>query len=198
MIAGDDADAANVERTTTVKMDAATASPAEEFCAGLPGSTPPFKDFDPWNWLDGKSKAEIYRWRESEIAHARLGMLGAAGILLQELTPTAMPNAPASAIDQWAATDGGTKLTMFAFAHLAEVYRARKKWDNPFRTIEVMSEDEVPGDLGFDPLRLYPKDPQGRIDMQNRELNNGRLAMLAAAGIMVQEGMNHKPFFAPF
>jgi hypothetical protein len=47
--------------------------------------------------------------------------------------------------------------------------------------------DHVPGDLGFDPLGLKPTDPAELKEMQNKELNNGRLAMIAAAGMIAQE-----------
>merc|ERR1712196_652613 len=43
------------------------------------------------------------------------------------------------------------------------------------------------GDLGFDPLGLKPTDPKKLKDMQAKELNNGRLAMIAAAGMIAQE-----------
>jgi hypothetical protein len=47
--------------------------------------------------------------------------------------------------------------------------------------------DYESGDLGFDPLGLKPTDPAELREMQNKELNNGRLAMIAAAGMIVQE-----------
>jgi len=43
------------------------------------------------------------------------------------------------------------------------------------------------GDLGFDPLRLRPESPDEFREMQTKELNNGRLAMLAIAGMVGQE-----------
>lgn len=45
----------------------------------------------------------------------------------------------------------------------------------------------VPGDLDFDPLGLKPTDPEELKIMQTKELQHGRLAMLAAAGMIVQE-----------
>merc|ERR550514_570514 len=47
--------------------------------------------------------------------------------------------------------------------------------------------DHEAGDLGFDPLGLKPTDPAELKEMQTKELNNGRLAMIAAAGMIVQE-----------
>ena len=45
----------------------------------------------------------------------------------------------------------------------------------------------MPGDFGWDPMDFYPTDPQGRIEMQTKELNNGRVAMIAVAGMVAQE-----------
>ena len=51
----------------------------------------------------------------------------------------------------------------------------------------TIRSDHVPGDLGFDPLGLKPKEEAAFVEMQNKELNNGRLAMLAVAGFVAQE-----------
>jgi hypothetical protein len=53
-------------------------------------------------------------------------------------------------------------------------------------TWEIRSDHEA-GDLGFDPLGLKPTDPAELKEMQTKELNNGRLAMIAAAGMILQE-----------
>jgi light-harvesting complex I chlorophyll a/b binding protein 1 len=51
-------------------------------------------------------------------------------------------------------------------------------------------EDHEPGNLGFDPLGLKPTDKAELKEMQTKELNNGRLAMLGAAGMIAQELVN--------
>ena len=48
-------------------------------------------------------------------------------------------------------------------------------------------DDYAPGDLSFDPLGLKPTDPANLKDMQTRELNNGRLAMLSIIAFWLQE-----------
>lgn len=44
--------------------------------------------------------------------------------------------------------------------------------------------DRRPGDFGFDPLGLYPKDSAKQKEIQLKELKNGRLAMIAIGGMV--------------
>lgn len=60
----------------------------------------------------------------------------------------------------------------------------------------TLRENYYPGDLGFDPFGLKPTDPQEFAIMQAKELSNGRLAMLAVAGMCVQELVNGQPVLA--
>jgi hypothetical protein len=46
--------------------------------------------------------------------------------------------------------------------------------------------DRSPGDFGFDPLKFGSTDAK-RKDYALKEIRNGRLAMLASAGILLQE-----------
>jgi Chlorophyll A-B binding protein len=45
----------------------------------------------------------------------------------------------------------------------------------------------TPGDLGWDPLSLYPLDKEGKMDMQLKEIKHGRVAMLAVVAFSAQE-----------
>lgn len=53
-----------------------------------------------------------------------------------------------------------------------------------------MKPGQGPGDLNFDPLNLKPSDPETWEKVQLRELKNGRLAMLAIAGMLYTESLN--------
>jgi Chlorophyll A-B binding protein len=47
-----------------------------------------------------------------------------------------------------------------------------------------LEDSYTPGDLGFDPLGLLSRSNQKQKEMRTKELQNGRLAMLAVAGIV--------------
>jgi len=73
----------------------------------------------------------------------------------------------------------------------AEQYRATVGWVEP-ENVPVdqpglLRADYVPGDIGFDPIGLKPDDPEEFRIMQTKELQHGRLSMLAVAGFMAQE-----------
>ena len=73
----------------------------------------------------------------------------------------------------------------------AEQKRAVIGWvdpkDVPIGQAGLLRDDYVPGDIGFDPLNLKPSDPEEYKILATKELQNGRLAMLAAAGFIAQE-----------
>ena len=48
-----------------------------------------------------------------------------------------------------------------------------------------------PGNLGFDPLGLYPADKKGRDLMQLAEIKHGRTAMIGVLGYVFEEWKTH-------
>lgn len=54
--------------------------------------------------------------------------------------------------------------------------------------------DRQPGDFGFDPLGLYPTDPEKQKEMQLKELKNGRLAMIAIGGMVAGSAVSGHGF----
>jgi len=172
-----------------------------EYVKQMPGVTDPFPNiFDPANLLGdvGSSNTkfrEVRRWRESEITHGRVAMLAAVGWIVQEAlvnwkgTPFPHVQGPAIGHFQQIEQKGFIFWTPLVFAiGVAEAYRVAIGWNNPTSDdFYTLRDDYEPGNLGFDPLGLLPKDPKERKDMQSKELNNGRLAMIAIVAFVVQE-----------
>ena len=83
------------------------------------------------------------------------------------------------------------------FIGAAEAQRAQIGWVDPadasYDQPGLLRDDYYPGDLKFDPLGIRPTDPVELDLMITRELQNGRLAMLAFAGEVAQELVNSTP-----
>ena len=148
-------------------------------------------EFDPLGLLDGKSKLEVYKYREAELTHGRVAMLASLGFLVQEKfhplfsgdTDIAINQVPQLPIWLWAG--------MLAGIAGAEQTRIAKGWQKldqrSYTASESLREGYMPGDLGFDPFKIKPQDPEKLLDMQEKELSHGRLAMIAAMGFLAQE-----------
>ncbi|GAB5364892.1 hypothetical protein AAMO2058_001009300 [Amorphochlora amoebiformis] len=163
------------------------------------GTAPMGKFWDPAGFTKQVSDNQIRRYREAEITHGRLGMLGVLGFLTQEsFHPLFGGNIDGPAISHFEKiTEAAPTFwypTLLAIA-IAELGRARIGWQDPFDggSMFALRDAYVPGDIGFDPLGLKPTNPKDLENIQNKELNNGRLAMLALAGFMAQELVNGKP-----
>jgi len=175
-----------------VAAEAEKADKSGAFCYGLPGSIAPFEEFDPFNFLQGKTFEQVRTWREAELAHCRVGMLAAAGFLVQEKFHPLFSGDGGPAIEQI------PKLPVFMWFAITvgigacETLRIQAGWSNPYEPNHVfqkLKDNYVPGDIGFDPLGLKPDDPAEFAEMQTKELQNGRLAMIAAAGFLAQEAV---------
>jgi hypothetical protein len=61
--------------------------------------------------------------------------------------------------------------------------------------IAKLRSSHEPGNLKFDPLKLKPRNDREYKAMKTKEINNGRLAMLAVAGMVAQELVTNTPIF---
>ena len=149
--------------------------------------------------------------RDAELRHGRLAMLAASAWPIQELvhpTLARMAGAPELLSDgrNPSVLNGGLlqgPVPIFlAFFAAAIGYLDVKAEENK---AQVAPEDWIPGYYGFDPLNIVGgMSPLAIKNMQAKEINNGRLAMVAVLAYVYQEATTGEPvvdvseqFFTP-
>jgi hypothetical protein len=169
----------------------------------MAGVTAPFPDvFDPANLLETASVADVRRWREAELTHGRVSMLAALGFVIGEQLedfPAFMNfdgNITGPAINQFQQVQQGFWEPLLIVIGICESYRVSLAWATPTGTgFNSLKPDYEMGNLSFDPLGLASKDPEELKVQRTKELNNGRLAMIAIAGFVTQEFVNNTEIF---
>jgi len=163
----------------------------------MAGVTEPLGFWDPAGFATDEEGGKLRFYREVELKHGRLAMLAALGFLVGENFHPLFGgdiDVPAYLAFQQTPLEIFWPKVVSAIA-IPEVFsvfsfNSPPSWSDTgsdggeFWTIR---SDHVPGDFGFDPLNLKPTDPEEFKTIQTKELNNGRLAMLAAAGMIAQE-----------
>lgn len=156
----------------------------------LDGTLPGDRGFDPFNFASDENS--LLWQRKAEIKHARLAMLAAAGWPIAELLHKPIANAfdlptllasgdrVPSVLNDGLAHAGSPLFWIAAIAATAAIEFSETAEEN-------FSEKLNPGDKGFDPLNLGGKTDAEQHYMQEAELFNGRLGMLAITGFAIQE-----------
>ncbi len=149
------------------------------------GNTKPLGYFDPMQ-ITTNSPNELVKYvREAELQHGRAAMLGFVSLAASELATKELGiNALSSQ----------TMMNQFPFwftVAIFELARMQTGWQNPFNDGKAFKlEDEYqPGNV------LNLKDEEYTDELLNKELNNGRLAMLGSLGIIAQELVTGTPVF---
>ncbi|CEM11467.1 unnamed protein product [Vitrella brassicaformis CCMP3155] len=159
-----------------------------------PGVTQPVGFFDPLGFSKDKGPTdETYqRYRLAEIKHGRVAMLAVIGYAVPYFFK----------FDGWLATDpelkfadipaGVDALKVIPPAGLAQLFAFVGFLD--LLVFKPNAEGTYVGDLG--PAWWYkgPEDPEQFREYQNKELNNGRLAMLGIAASIAQDLVTDKPY----
>jgi len=145
--------------------------------------------FDPLGFSTRHSGGKMLFYREVELKHGRVAMLASLGILVGEQFHPLFGgdiNVPSYIAFQETPLENFWPAVVAAIA-IPEILSVFQFQDPSKGEPWAMKEDHLPGDLGFDPLGLKPTDPKEFKEMQSKEINNGRLAMIAAAGMIAQE-----------
>eukprot|EP00746_Dinoflagellata_sp_MGD_P158117 gnl/MRDRNA2_/MRDRNA2_86393_c0_seq2.p1 gnl/MRDRNA2_/MRDRNA2_86393_c0~~gnl/MRDRNA2_/MRDRNA2_86393_c0_seq2.p1 ORF type:complete len:349 (+),score=79.68 gnl/MRDRNA2_/MRDRNA2_86393_c0_seq2:90-1049(+) len=160
------------------------------------GALPPLGFWDPLGLATNLPKGRLLFYREVELKHGRVCMLASLGILVQEQfhplfggdidVPSyiAFQAVPLSAF--WVAVSAAIAIPEVGFS-IPTFNTPTDGGDYIDAYTFTMKTNRIPGDLGYDPLGLKPSDPEEFLAMQNKEINNGRLAMIATAGMLAQE-----------
>jgi len=179
----------------------------------MAGVTGPLGFFDPLGFSTDCPEGKLLFYREVELKHGRVAMLASLGFLVGEQfhplfggnidVPSYIAFQQTPLQTFWPVVVAAIAIpeifSVFTFEDPSNydnepfdrVWQIKSKTDkigipriDQYRTV---TDNRIPGDIGFDPLGLIPKDPKELKIMQNKELNNGRLAMIAAAGMIAQE-----------
>jgi light-harvesting complex I chlorophyll a/b binding protein 1 len=189
------------------KTERSRACPWLPRAVALDGTAPGDQGFDPFylssipknfagfiqppSWEETEGLSTIYWMREAETKHGRVAMLAWAGWVATDLglrfpgeiysvesIPTAY-NAHDILVEQ------GSMTVLLLFVGLIE-----------FCTGSVLVEvskgesDREPGDFTLDPLKFITGKPDDQVmTMKTKEINNGRLAMLAFGAIATQSAL---------
>lgn len=155
------------------------------------GATKPLDYFDPLKFTEKASEIEKARLRECELKHGRWAMISCLSIPLIE-THTQLP-----AIHEFDKLPGNIQLSIVGLIMMGEFQSMLRGWENPYtdngKNVFKLRKDYQPGDMGFGRWQSF-SDRKMELDSE-KELNNGRLAMIGATGFMVQELVTNQPIF---
>ncbi|CEL98288.1 unnamed protein product [Vitrella brassicaformis CCMP3155] len=179
------------------ESDRSLALPMDKRPPNLDGSLPGDFGFDPVGfsnnlprtWLIGGDERSLKWYREAELVHSRVAMLAALGWIFPEIWH--LPGNAAVGVDAFAETNPWKALTTVPKEGLWQIAGTVSAIEF-FRLRRVVRGEKEAGDLGlgqgegrWNPFG-FAFDEDEYYRMQVREIKNGRLAMIAIIGMMLQ------------
>ena len=195
-----------------VKEERSRAVPWLPRARALDGTAPGDNGFDPFylssipknfagfiqppSWEETEGIETFYWMREAELKHGRVAMLAVTGWIATDFgvrfpfEQFSTANIPSSYLAHDALVNQGTMTVMLLAIGFIEFCMGA--------TLVEVSKGELPdrepGDYSFGSDFLKNKDEKAIFDMKTREVNNGRLAMLAFGGIATQTALGSTDF----
>lgn len=135
---------------------------------------------------------DLYWLREAEVKHARVAMMAVAGFLQVEIFGPApgceMATAKCQTDAFWQIWGAHPQYIAFALIMIGIIEMISGIAATQGRSTGCRG----PGEFGLDPLGFSKGDAEGFKKLQAQEIANGRLAMWAAAGEIMQGCTTHK------
>ncbi|CAM9810995.1 unnamed protein product [Heterosigma akashiwo] len=162
----------------------------------LDGSMAGDNGFDPLKLSEIEDVGlDLYWMREAELKHGRVAMLACAGIFFTTVHGSILPGFPDAAgksqMDVFWQVWEDHPSTLAVASSASSLWRWSPAWPSP----RAASLATVPRGLRFRPSEdvLHP---EKAADYALKEVKNGRLAMMAAAGMILQGVTTHESIFA--
>ena len=150
------------------------------------GATKPLNYFDPLKLSYNKNEKQLQYLRDTELQHGRIAMLTSLAFPVIEYVNSGSP-----AVNFLSSQDIVTQIPFWFTVMLFEVARMRTYWEDPFKTNNffTIKDNKQPGNiLNVDANKVTTMS-------YNKELNNGRLAMLAVTYMIGYELLTNSPIF---
>lgn len=159
----------------------------------LDGSMAGDVGFDPLGLSDiDDVGVDLYWLREAEVKHARVAMLAVVGTLQVEIFGPApgceMATNPCQTDAFWQIWGAHPQYIVFGLIMITII----ETFSGIATTSGRESGERAPGDFGLDPLGFSKGDADKFARLQGQEIANGRLAMFAAAGEILQGCTTHE------
>lgn len=192
---------------------ASTIGTALDAPSALDGSMVADYGFDPLNFAGidlnlgsaeekQRPKSLVLRdYREAELRHGRLAMLAALAWPVQELLSPILSRLLREPM-LLAETGGRSPSVLNGGLEQATIPLTLAIFGGMIAAVDIYSlklkaeqgDEWLPGDFGFDPLNLLGgASIEARRDMQAKEINNGRLAMVAVLVYVIEEFITKQP-----
>jgi hypothetical protein len=142
------------------------------------GSTKPLDYFDPLALSDTKERLTFFR--EAELKHGRIAMVSSLVIPILDKIDDNMLG-----IHGFDHLPTNIKTSVIGSMFISEFTSMIYGWENPIEKPFTLKYFYQPGDLGFQtPIQTSEDEYDSLMD---KELNNGRLAMIGTVGMIVQQ-----------
>ena len=148
---------------------------------GLVGDCAPLGYFDPLGFSTGKTLEQMTSYREAELKHGRAAMAACLHWVLvpygfHPLAKSCHVSHPENPLKSLYEVRPAGWLQIFIFVGFLEFLGLQIKKNPTYKAGDLLGASELVDDTDA-----------GWVDYQQKELNNGRLAMIGTAGMIAQE-----------